>query len=108
VKGVIDEVRDEAIAAALQHADRILDAVFAVVPVYRLPGDLKGNVARFVLVSVRTDGHDLVARLDPLGHTFGFLAKLVLFALLIYGFACGLASFVGAFAGLGRWVLFWW
>jgi hypothetical protein len=108
LKAAIGEVRDEVMTEALKHAGDIFSAIFARIPVYRLHDDLKGSVTRLVLVSVGTDGHDLIAHVDPLGGVLRAIAKAVVAAILLYAFLCLLAARTRAFIGIVNWALFWW
>lgn len=108
LKEALDDIKDDAIALALKHADGVLDAIFANIPVYRLHDDWKGAAARQALVSVGAEGHELVATVDPFGHALGILVLVLAVLILLYDVLCLLAGFTSLLGAAAKWLLFWW
>lgn len=108
VRAALGDMGEALIREALKYPDLALNAIFALMPVYRLQDDVRGNVARLVLVSVRTDGQDVIARIDPLGEALKTIALSAMLVLLLYDALGFLVLRFGILRSLEPWLYFWW
>ncbi len=99
---------DALITEVLKHAGDMIDTIFARIPVYRLPDDIKGRTAKLVLLSVDTDGQDLVAHVDPAGGVLRVVAAAAAASILLYGAAFVSMIGLGLSRTLSARLFFWW